>query len=284
MPCFLTLVPISRPLVPGGMTNAAWPRAPSSGSTEATTTCTAAMPPFVAQAFWPLSTHSSLASSYFARVRSDDTSEPASGSETQKAPTFGSSSRAVALRHPLEQLLGRARGEDPGHGERRAHDRHADAGVAPEQLLVHDREGEAGLVGPELGDALEAVEPDLGRLLDHRPGGLLALVPLRGGRAHHVLGEAVNPVADVLLVVGELEREGGGGLRLCTGGGGHGSPILGCRSKDPASCPYDSAPGVHNRIAETRRFVTTFSRTAGRPCPRVWGRCCGRGWPAPPTR
>ena len=50
------------------------------------------MPPLVAHAFWPLRTHSSLASSYLARVRSDETSEPASGSETQNAPTFGSAS------------------------------------------------------------------------------------------------------------------------------------------------------------------------------------------------
>ena len=78
--------------MPGGITNAAWPREPSSGSTEATTTWTSAMPPLVAQAFWPFRTHSSLASSYLARVRSDETSEPASGSDTQKAPTFGSAS------------------------------------------------------------------------------------------------------------------------------------------------------------------------------------------------
>ena len=78
--------------MPSGMTNAAWPREPSSGSTEATTTWMAAMPPLVAHAFWPFRTHSSLASSYFARVRSDDTSEPASGSETQKEPTLGSAS------------------------------------------------------------------------------------------------------------------------------------------------------------------------------------------------
>ncbi len=51
------------PGVPGGTTNAACPRAPSDGSTEAVTTCTAAMPPLVAYAFCPLSTHSSVASS-----------------------------------------------------------------------------------------------------------------------------------------------------------------------------------------------------------------------------
>ena len=49
------------------------------------------MPPLVAQAFWPLSTHSSEASSYLALVRIAETSEPASGSEEQKAATFGSS-------------------------------------------------------------------------------------------------------------------------------------------------------------------------------------------------
>ncbi len=54
----------------------------------------------------------------------------------------------------------------------------------------------------------EAVQADLGGLLDDRPGRLLLLVPLVGGRAHHVGREAVDPVADVLLVLGQLEREG----------------------------------------------------------------------------
>ena len=97
--------------------------------------------------------------------------------------------------------------EDPGHGQRRAHDRHADPGVAPEQLLVDDRERDPGRVGPELGDPLEAVEADLRGLLDDRPGRLLALVPLGRRRAHHVLREAVNPVPDVLLVLVQLHRE-----------------------------------------------------------------------------
>ena len=69
------------------MTKAAWPREPSSRSTEAMTTWTLAMPPFVAHAFWPLITHSSVASSYLAVVRTAETSEPASGSEAQKAAT-----------------------------------------------------------------------------------------------------------------------------------------------------------------------------------------------------
>ncbi len=49
------------------------------------------MPPFVAHAFWPLSTHSPLASSNFALVRTPETSEPALGSEAQNAATLRSS-------------------------------------------------------------------------------------------------------------------------------------------------------------------------------------------------
>ena len=124
---------------------------------------------------------------------------------------------AVALRDPLAELLARAGGEDRGDGERRAHDRHADPGVAPEQLLVDDRQHQAGLVGVELRQRLEAVEADLRRLLDQRPGRLLALVPLRRGGADDVRGEPVDPLAHVELVLAELHREPAlrQGLRDC---------------------------------------------------------------------
>ncbi len=82
MPCFLNLAPCEIPGVPGGMTNVACPRERNSGSTEATTTWTSAIPPLVIQVLVPFSTHSSDASSYTAFVRSADTSEPASGSLT----------------------------------------------------------------------------------------------------------------------------------------------------------------------------------------------------------
>ena len=220
-PCFLTLAPCSQPLVPGGMTKAAWPREPSSRSTEAITTWTLAMPPLVAQAFWPLITHSSLASSYLAVVRIAETSEPASGSEAQKAPSLTSSGvpKHCGIHSPI--CSGGALPEDRGDGERGAHDRHPDAGVAPEQLLVGDRQRQAGLVGPELAQRFEAVEADLGGLLDHRPGRLLALVPLRGGGPDDALGEAVHPLADVLLVLVQLERE----LGAPPSGGGPPSPV-----------------------------------------------------------
>ena len=90
-PCFLTFVPCEMPGVSIGITNAAWPREPSSGSTVAMTTWTSAMPPLVAHAFWPLMTQVSVASSYFARVRTPETSEPAFGSLAQNAATLTSS-------------------------------------------------------------------------------------------------------------------------------------------------------------------------------------------------
>jgi hypothetical protein len=61
------------------MPKLAWPRAFSSGSTEATTTWTSAIPPLVMNTFVPFSTHSSPSRS--ARVRSEARSEPAFGSE-----------------------------------------------------------------------------------------------------------------------------------------------------------------------------------------------------------
>ena len=49
MPCFLYFWPCDRPGVPGGTMKVAWPRPLSSGSTDATTTWTSAMPPLVIQ-------------------------------------------------------------------------------------------------------------------------------------------------------------------------------------------------------------------------------------------
>ena len=88
IPCFLNFWPMVRPGVPGGTTKLAWPRPRSSGSTDATTTWTSAIPPLVIQVLVPFSTHSSVASSYTARVRRELTSLPASGSLTQNAPSW----------------------------------------------------------------------------------------------------------------------------------------------------------------------------------------------------
>ncbi len=165
------------------------------------------MPPLVAHAFCPLRTHSSFASSYLAVVRIAETSEPASGSEAQKAATFGSSAVPKHCGIHSPSCSGVPCPKIAATASEVPEDAHADPGVAPEQLLVDDRQRQAGLVGPELGQPFEAVEADLGRLLDHRPGRLLALVPLGGGGPHGALGEPVDPLPDVLLVLVQLEGE-----------------------------------------------------------------------------
>src|SRR5439155_507386 len=58
-----------------------------------------------------------------------------------------------------------------------------------------------------LGEEVERVQPDLGRLLDDGPGELLPLVPLVGRRPHHGLGEIVNPLLDLQLILVQLEGE-----------------------------------------------------------------------------
>ena len=202
MPCEMPLASLI------GTTNAAWPRAPSSridrGDHDVHVGDAAVRRPRLLAVDAP--TRPPPRRTWRA-CAAPETSEPALGSEAQNAATLTSSGGAEAARDPLADLLARALAEDRGHGERGAHDRHADPGVAPEQLLVDDRQRQPGRVGEELRQALEAVQPDLRGLLDDRPGGLLLLVPLVGGRTDDVGGEAVDPVADVLLVLGQRQRE-----------------------------------------------------------------------------
>ncbi len=123
--------------------NAAWPREPSSRSTEAITTWTSAIPPLVAHAFWPLITHSS-AGLVVLGVGADRRDVGAGvGLRRAERGDLRVVGGAEALLDPLGHLLGRALAEDRGDRERGAHDRHPDPGVAPEQLLVDDRQGQA---------------------------------------------------------------------------------------------------------------------------------------------
>ena len=103
---------------------------------------------------------------------------------------------AVALGDPFHDLFLGAGGGDSGGSQRAAHDGHADSGIAPEQFLDGHRNSQPGLVAEHsLGQEVPAVQADLGRLLDDWIGELLPLVPFLGGRAHHVHGELVHPVA-----------------------------------------------------------------------------------------
>jgi hypothetical protein len=52
------------------------------------------------------------------------------------------------------QLLGCAGTEDRGHRQRGAKTRHPDAGIAPEQRLVDDRQQQLALICPELSQPL----------------------------------------------------------------------------------------------------------------------------------
>ncbi len=165
------------------------------------------MPPLVAQAFWPFD-HPLVGRLVVLGGGADRRDVGAGvGLRGAEGGDLGVVGVAEALRDPLAHLLRGPLPEDRGDGQRGAHDRHPDAGVAPEQLLVGDRQSQAGLVGEELAQRFEAVEADLGGLLDHRPGSLLALVPFGRGGTDDALGEAVHPIADVLLVLVQLERE-----------------------------------------------------------------------------
>ncbi len=124
---------------------------------------------------------------------------------------------AVALGHPFHDLFGRAVAGDAGGGEGRAHDRHADPGVAPEQFLDRDRKGQAGRIAHGVEEEVDTVEADLCSLLDDGPRELFAFVPFLGDGADDALGEVVDPLLDLELVFVEVQREVGHGHKLPTG-------------------------------------------------------------------
>ena len=117
--------------------------------------------------------------------------------------------RPVALGDPLHLLLGRAVGHDRRDGQGRAHEGHADPGVAPGELFERQHHRQPRGVDVGVGDEVHAVDADLGGLCDDGPRRLLALVPLVRGRAHHVQRESVDPLLQRFLVVVEFHREVG---------------------------------------------------------------------------
>ena len=62
-----------------------------------------------------------------------------------------------------------------------------------------------------MAEELRAVDPDAGGFLDDRPRCLLALVPLVRGGTDDGLGELVQPLLHLNLLVVEFERERGSG-------------------------------------------------------------------------
>ena len=150
-------------------------------------------------------------------MRNDETSEPASGSLTANAAMWMSSAvpkhcgthSAICSGVPLPTMPDTPR-LVPRSDER-------DAGVAPAQLLRHERQREAGLVAERVGEELPRVEADAGGLLDDRPRRLFPLVPLGTGGPDDVGGEVVDPFLDLQLIFVEIEREVGHDRPFATG-------------------------------------------------------------------
>ena len=132
-----------------------------------------------------------------------ETSEPASGSVRQKEASFGSS---VSIPRYSFLISSEPPSADRSGGEAVGHERGADAGAAPAELLLDQAAREVVEAGAAvlLGD-VGVHQPDLPGLLDDllRPGAVAVVVP--GDLADLLLGEVVRELAQVLLLVGQRE-------------------------------------------------------------------------------
>ena len=180
------------------------------------------------------------------RVRSDDTSDPASASDTAKAAIWilsgvpkhcgphstscsGVPLAAMPARPRVLPKMARAMPASP---------------QAISSLAIGQQQ--AALVEERLADEVEGVEADLGRLLDDRPGGLLPLVPLVAGGSDDVLGEVVDPLLDLQLVLVEVEGEFGHDASLRSGPvpAAHLLSAIGC---SPSGSPAEPPTGPQDR-------------------------------------
>ena len=166
------------------------------------------MPPLVAHAFWPLMTHSSAASSNLAVVRTPETSEPALGSEAQKAATFTSSwvpkqrgiHSPICSPVPCPKIAATA-------SEVPMIDMPIPASPQNSSSLTIGSDRPARVARRTGPAPSKPYRPILAASWMIGQGVSSLLVPLVRGRAHDVGGEAVHPVADVLLVLVQLQRE-----------------------------------------------------------------------------
>ena len=114
---------------------------------------------------------------------------------------------AVALWHPLHQLLWCAVAGDTRGCKTRTHDGHTDTCVAPKQFFNADWHRQPSGVGHVVHEELPAVQTDFCGLLYNGPRELFALVPLLGGGTNDVFCEGADPLLNLELVVIELEGE-----------------------------------------------------------------------------
>src|SRR4029079_453737 len=213
---------------------------------------------------------------------------------------------------PAGDLLGRARGGDPGRGQRRRLDGQGNAGAAPVQLLRVDDRAQALAVGGHALDVVEAVQAPGARLADDLPRHLLRAVVLGGGRADDLLCEpvAVPLVREGLVAEAEVHHPSltYGGVQQTR----HGYARPGCpavpspRSSLPAlpsSSPRAAAsprtrarpprPRSASRARSPRRPSSSASRPSPPATPRAWAAPTREptppplvtpSHPAPPTR
>ena len=194
--------------MPGGTTNAACPREPSAGSTEAVTTCTVG--DAAVGGVRLLAVEDPLVGGLVVdgpgAHRADVRAGLRLGGAERGDLRLGRRRRSTAAptRRAARACRSRRSRRPPGRCRRCAMPMPASPQNSS-SLAIGKRQ--PGRVGPAVGEELEAVQADLRRLLDDRPGRLLALVPLGRGRAHDVGGEAVHPVAQVPLLLVQVERE-----------------------------------------------------------------------------
>ena len=209
-PSLSSLRTMSSPGVPPGTMNSAWPRWPSSSSTTALTTCTLAMPPLPIHILWPSMIQSASGPGAIPARPGAQVAHVAAalGFGDRQRGQLQIAGRTEALRRPLQHLLGRGGLPDRRQRQRRHHDGQADAGAPPEQLLHEHRQRQARGVADQVAVEQRAVEAPAGRLLQHRPRELLALVVVGGHRADHLFGELVGAPGQIVLRRGRREVEG----------------------------------------------------------------------------
>ncbi len=170
MPCLANFWPCAEPVGARRHDERGLARASrASGSTDArSTTCTSAIPPLVTHALVPC--EHPLVGGLVVHGPGAHRADVGAGVGLGGAERPDARGRPASPKHwgtHSHDLLGGA----AGRGWRRRRGdvpkmRQADAGVAPEELLAWRSAGdEAGGVGLAGGDEVEAVEPDLGRLL-----------------------------------------------------------------------------------------------------------------------
>ena len=116
---------------------------------------------------------------------------------------------AEQLGGPAGHLLGGAAGHQGDQRQPAAEDAEGDAGTAPAELLDQQRLEDAGLVLADHAVEVHAVEADVGRLGQDRPGEVLGLVVVGRDRPDLPLGELAGPFLGGHLVFGEREADHG---------------------------------------------------------------------------